>query len=347
MLELRRAQRVCEAADALQHVLGDGDALPGLRGILAGRVLAQPEERDLERRERLPEIVVQLERDGAALLLLHGEDPARDFLQAPVRVVQREVREHARGDVLDGDDRAARTDELEEVGADRRRSAAAQPAALVPRAVRGEDRAARIEQRHLHGEGIEEALVEEVRAAQRRFGPHARAAQRHALDRGLDRDLQPPEAPLEQVIVRALAHRLHRRVLADEARDHDERQVEAALLAHDRERAPHLEARQVVVAQDHVDRVRIEARDEILLGLHARDRGLERRVAQRERDQLGIVFGVLDEDDAAARTGARIFRHGCGGALAVKRPARPHANLNLRGRAPCVPQGTDSAISVR
>src|SRR3954469_6492057 len=110
VVELWRPQAEREVTHALEGMLHGldtlGDAPVQLR---IGRAL-QRLQLDLQRRQRLPDVVVQVAREARALLLLHFQQPAGERSQALVRKLQllvhpleRLLRTQALGDVVDHD----------------------------------------------------------------------------------------------------------------------------------------------------------------------------------------------------------------------------------------------------
>src|SRR5580700_3468590 len=76
MLQYRGMQLVGKAPDAfgnLRHVLLDSFALLARPGLFGGNLLPQITHADTEGRDLLADIVVQLAREAAALLLLRVE----------------------------------------------------------------------------------------------------------------------------------------------------------------------------------------------------------------------------------------------------------------------------------
>ena len=114
-------------------------------------------------------------------------------------------------------------------------------------------------------------------------------------DLSRDRWAEACEVILEEVVVGAGAHDLHRGVFADCARDHDEREVHRAP-AHDRERAGRIQVRHRVVAEDDVPAL-VERTLEIGCSLHTLARDLELRAFQLAEHERCVVVGVLDEKE--------------------------------------------------
>src|SRR5205814_4549192 len=93
VVELRGAQAERELAYTLERVLHRLDAFGDARAQrrVAGEL--QRLELDLERGERLADVVVQVAREAPTLLLLHFQQPARERAQPLVR--QLELAVHA------------------------------------------------------------------------------------------------------------------------------------------------------------------------------------------------------------------------------------------------------------
>ena len=109
VVELRRAQAERELAHALERVLHGIDDLVDARAQRrARRPGARATQLDLQRGERLTDVVVQIAREPLALLLLHLEQAPRQRAQALVRhlelavqPLERLLRAQALGDVVD------------------------------------------------------------------------------------------------------------------------------------------------------------------------------------------------------------------------------------------------------
>ena len=109
VVELRRAQAERELAHALERVLHGVDDLVDARA--RGELVARARDRfqlDLQRGERLTDVVVQVARQALALLLLHFEQAARQRAQPLVRnlelavqALERLLGAQALGDVVD------------------------------------------------------------------------------------------------------------------------------------------------------------------------------------------------------------------------------------------------------
>ena len=123
-------------------------------------------------------------------------------------------------------------------------------------------------------------LREQAAMLERGIGQRHLAPRLGAFQGRLDRRRQPPQAPSADSRWRRL-HRAHRRVLADQARHDDERNVESAPLANDAQRLAHAEPREVVVAEHDVGSASSSRAGEFLRCFHAIDRKRERRPAQR------------------------------------------------------------------
>jgi len=130
-----------------------------------------------------------------------------------------------------------------------------------------------------------------------------------------DRGAEPREVVLHDVVARARAHGLHGGLLADRARDDDEGRVDAAGLQQ-RERFGSAEARQVVIGDHEVPRTARERRLELGRGLDALGRRLVAGAPQLAQQQLRVVRGVLDEEQAQQR------RHYAGAVSAGTRLSR-------------------------
>jgi len=94
VVELRRTQAERKLAHALERMADGLDAFLDARARL---------QLDLQRGQRLPDVVVQIARQAPALLLLHLEQPARQGAQALLREFQGMLRAQPLGDVVDED----------------------------------------------------------------------------------------------------------------------------------------------------------------------------------------------------------------------------------------------------
>src|SRR3977135_1929866 len=94
VVELRRAQGERKLARARWRM---ADVLDTFRDARARLQL------DLQRSQRLADVVVQIARQAPALLLLHLEQPARKGAQALLREFQGMLRAQPLGDVVDED----------------------------------------------------------------------------------------------------------------------------------------------------------------------------------------------------------------------------------------------------
>jgi hypothetical protein len=81
-VELGRVHLVRELADALERLVGDHGAFAQQREALAAQHRRQAVQADLERRERLSHVVVEVARDVAPLVFLDGQH-ARGKLAQP------------------------------------------------------------------------------------------------------------------------------------------------------------------------------------------------------------------------------------------------------------------------
>src|SRR2546426_1061069 len=94
VVELRRAQAERKLAHALERMADGLDAFLDARARL---------QLDLQRGQRLADVVVQIARQAPALLLLHLEQPARQGAQALLREFQGTLRAQPLGNVVDED----------------------------------------------------------------------------------------------------------------------------------------------------------------------------------------------------------------------------------------------------
>ena len=112
-----------------------------------------------------------------------------------------------------------------------------------------------------------------------------------------DRRPEPVEPVLAHVIGRALLHQGHRGLLADRARDDDQRSAGLALL-HGLERRRRIECGQRIVREHYVPSALADRRAKLLERVHAPQARVEARPAELAFDQLRVVGGVLDQEHA-------------------------------------------------
>ena len=156
-----------------------------------------------------------------------------------------------------------------------------------------------------------------LRFGQRLVGGEPRALGLAGLDRVQHRRHEPREVALQQVVAGAVPHRGDGGVLADLARDDDERDDAAARLQH-LERGEAGEAGQVEVGQDHVP-VAAERLLEFGGGLDAQGVGLDAAAAQLRHGQHVVEFRILDEQHAQGALGRALGGHGS--SIAARRAA--------------------------
>ena len=117
---------------------------------------------------------------------------------------------------------------------------------------------------------------------------------------------QPLEVALHDVVLRAGLDRRHRRVVADRARDEDERHVGIALAQQFERRGP-AEARHRIVGDREIPTLFLEGRHQGGAGLDPFGDDVVAGKRQRAHHERGVVFRVFDEEQAER------YRHGRSG----------------------------------
>ena len=110
----------------------------------------------------------------------------------------------------------------------------------------------------------------------------------------LERRQEPREIVLHDIVVRAGLHHVDGDVLADRARNENERDV-APRLARDRERLAPVELRHGEIRDDEMRPELVQLAPEVRFGLHPAALEVEPSAFQLALDQLGVGFAVLRE----------------------------------------------------
>ncbi len=119
---------------------------------------------------------------------------------------------------------------------------------------------------------------------------------------------EPGEAVFHDEIVRAGFHGGHGLLVHDSGGDHQEREVHVALLHHVQGFGER-EARHGIVRYDHVPLGVIERGSEAGSGIHALVKRRKAAAPQLHHQQVGIFFGVLDDQNSQGFALRREFRY--------------------------------------
>jgi len=141
---------------------------------------------------------------------------------------------------------------------------------------------------------LDEFSVFHLAFAQSRFRGPARPPHLGLAQLALERGQEPREIVLHDIVVGARFHHVDGDVLADRARDENERDV-APGFARDRERLGPAELRHGEIRDDEMGLEPVELATKLRFGLHPEALEIEASAFQLALDQLSVGFAVLRE----------------------------------------------------
>ena len=128
------------------------------------------------------------------------------------------------------------------------------------------------------------------------FGLRALTAHFGIAQLAVNRWNEPAQVVLDDVVIGAVLHRVDGNLLADRARDEDERHLESAI-AHHRERGGAAKAGHRVIRDDEIPVLPVECLGERLGGVHACAVRIVPALAQMLDQERCVVFRILDQQE--------------------------------------------------